>query len=239
MSSPTRYPNGLSTNRRLTTFGQYPLPSRLDIVEDLEDFNQYVAADWTVTNTTSHNTIGLVAASSTIPSGGVLGLVAGGSTANNDYASVQANPLNIYFGTSSEVWFETHLRCANASNEAFMTGIATSISTLAPSDGIYFSKAAAAATVDFVVRTSSTSTTQASVTTLVASTNTRLGFYYNGKNAIDVFVDRVKVYSQTVLTNLPVSVAMGSMFGWKASATAPTSAAYYTDYILAAQSRTY
>lgn len=239
MGNPARFLSGISTAAFGTVFGNLPLPDETDICVDFEDFNQYVAADWTVTNTTSHYTIGLVAASSTIPAGGVIGLVAGGSTANTDVAAIQSTPLNFYFTSGQQVWFAAHVRCANASNEAFMTGIGASAAALTPTDGIYFSKAAGAATVDFIVRASSTSTTASSVTTLAASTNTTLGFYYNGKDAVDVFVNGVKVYSQTTLTNMPYSTAMAEFLAIKASATAPTSAAYYSDYLFAAQERSF
>lgn len=238
MGNPTRFPNGISTNAVTYPFGNFPLPDMTDVAYAVYDFDQYVAADWTVTNTTSHYTIGLVAASSTVPAGGVLGLVAGGSTVNTDVAAIQANPLNFYFTAGQQVWFEAHVIAANASNEQFVIGLASSAATLAPTDGIYFAKAAASTNIDFVVRTSSTSTTASNIATF-GTGNTRLSFYYNGKDSVSAYVNNVLLYQQTVLTNLPVSVALGPALAIKASATAPTAAAYRSDYISCAQERSY
>lgn len=239
MAAPSRFPNGVTTVAVNTNLGMFPMPDPSEVVVCFNDFNQYVAGDWTVTNTTSHDTIGLVAASSTIPAGGVLGIVAGGSTTTSDIGAIQTNPLNFYFSSTQPVWFYAHLNTLNASNEQILLGITSSNATLAPSDGIYFNKAAGGATVDFVVRKSSTSTTQSAIATLTAATNVELGFYYNGKDAVDVFVNEVKVYSQTVLTNLPTATALGPTIGMKSSATAPTSGGIYTDFILAAQGRSF
>lgn len=239
--SPVRFTYGISTDPKTACLGDYPLPNPVDEATGFWDFFQYVAADWTVTNTTSHATIGLVAASSTIPAGGVLGLVGGASSVSTDVAAIQVNPLNFYVADNTKAfWFECHLNAANASNEQLIVGIASSLATLAPTDGIYFAKAAGAATIDFVVRAASTSTTASAVTTLVAATNTKLGFYYDGRGGdIKVYVNDAIVARQTVLTNLPTATALGAGLAIKLSATAPTTAAYYTDFILAAQDRSY
>lgn len=239
MASPSRFLNGISTAAVNTNLGNFPLPDPTEACVAFYDFNQYVAGDWTVTNTTSHATIGLVAASATVPAGGVIGLVGGASSASTDVAAIQANPANMYFASGTPVWFYGHLKLDVAANNQVIFGIASSLATAAPTDGIYFSKAAAAATVDFVVRKSSTSTTQTTVATLSDATSVELGFYYNGKDAVDVFVNEKKVYSQTVLTNLPTAVALAPGLVMKLAATAPTTAYAYSDFILAAQGRNF
>lgn len=239
MGNPTRFPNGVSTAKVNTNLGNFPLPDPTEVCQAFYDFNQYVAGDWTVTNTTSHATIGLVAASATVPAGGTLGLVGGASSANNDVAAVQANPANFYFSSGQQVWFYGHLQLDVAANNQVIFGIASSVATAAPTDGIYFSKAAGSANVDLVVRKSSTSTTAATVATLADATNVELGFYYDGKSSLFVFVNEKMVYRQTVLTNLPASVALAPALAMKLAATAPTTAYAYTDFILAAQDRSY
>jgi len=239
MGTPARFLSGISTARYGTNLGNLPLLDPTDLCVDFEDFNQYVAGDWTVTNTTSHATIDLVAASATIPQGGVLGLVGGASSVSTDVAAVQATPLNLYFSSTNEVWFYAHLKLDVALNNQIILGVASSVATAAPTDGMYFAKAAGAATVDFVVRKSSTSTTATTVATLADMTDVELGFYYNGKDSVDVFVNEAKVYSQTTLTNLPTAVAMAPALCMKLAATAPTTAAAYTDFILMANSRAF
>ena len=239
MGNPTRFVNGVSTQAVGRNLGNFPLPDPSECCVDFEDFNQYVAGDWTVTNTTSHNTIGLVAASSTIPAGGVIGLVGGASSVSTDVAAIQATPLNMYFSTSNQVWFYTHLKLDSATNNQVMVGIGSSAATVAPTDGIYFNKASGGATVDFVVRKSSTSTTVSSVATLTAATDVELGFYYNGKDTVYAYVNEQCVGSTTTLTNLPAAVAMAPFIAMKLGAGAPTTATLYSDFLLAAQDRSF
>lgn len=239
MGTPARFLSGIGTAPYGTNLGNYPFPDPTEKCVAFYDFNQYVAGDWTVTNTTSHATIGLVAASSTIPAGGVIGLVGGASSTTADVAAIQANPANLYFASTNEVWFYAHLQLDVAANNQIILGIASSVATAAPTDGIYFAKAAGAATVDFVVRKSSTSTTATTITTLADATNVELGFYYNGKDSVDVFVNEKKVYSQTILTNLPTAVALAPALCMKLAATAPTTAAAYSDFLLVSQDRNF
>lgn len=232
MSAPSRFPNGISTDTVTQPLGNYPFPNPVEVYEVFHDFQQYVAADWTVTNTTSHGTVALTAGA-----GGIISLAGGASSVTSDIVNIQDNPLDINFSTSQQVWFHTKIKKTTALNDQILVGITSDASALAPTDGIYFNKAAASAAIDFVVRKSSTSTTQAAVATLADNTYIQLSFYYNGKDAVDVFVNGVKVYSQTVLTNLPAAVALAKTMGVKANATSPTTSNIVVDYSLAAQDR--
>lgn len=234
MASPTRFPAGVSTQAVGSTLGQFPLPDPTDICVDFHEFNEYVAGDWTVTNTTSHATVALTAGA-----GGLLSLAGGASSVTSDIAAIISNPLDFNFASTQQVWFYTGFKVTTAANDQIQLGLMAANSALTPTAGMYFNKAAGAATVDFVVRKSSTSTTQSAVATLVGGTFIRLGLYYNGKDAVDVFVNDVKVYSQTVLTNLPTSTALGVGLGLKAAATAPTTSDLIVDFALAAQDRSY
>jgi hypothetical protein len=234
MATPTRFPSGVSTQKVNQTLGMFPSVDPTDPIQDFHEFNQYVAADWTVTNTTSHATIGLAAGA-----GGLLSLAGGASSTTSDIGAVISTPLDFNFASTQQLWFYTGFKVTTAANDQIQLGITAANSALTPSDGIYFNKAAGASTIDFVVRKSSTSTTQSAVATLVNATFIRLGFYYNGKDAVDVFVNDVKVYSQTVLTNLPTATAIALGCGFKSAATAPTTSDLIVDFLMAAQDRTY
>ena len=234
MTTPTRFPSGVSTQKVNQTLGMFGQPDPTNPIVDFHDFQQYVAADWTVTNTTSHATVALTAGA-----GGLLSLAGGASSVTSDIAAIISNPLDFNFASTQQVWFYTGFKVTTAANDQIQLGLMAANSALTPTAGMYFNKAAGAATVDFVVRKSSTSTTQSAVATLVGGTFIRLGLYYNGKDAVDVFVNDVKVYSQTVLTNLPTSTALGVGLGLKAAATAPTTSDLIVDFALAAQDRSY
>lgn len=257
MGSPTRFTNGVTTAFPGSNLGQYPLPDPAEVAQDFEDFFQYVAGDWTVTNTSTHATIGLVAGA-----GGIISAVGGASSVTNDVAAIQATPLNFNLPVNassssipptSRAWFYGTVKATTAANDLLIMGLASSIATMAPTDGIYFTKAAGASTIQFVVRKSSTSlaataysTGTTTVATLANATTVELGWYYDGKGNIDVFVNEAKVCSVdvgvstgTVAATFPQAVNLGQGFGVKAAATAPTTADIIVDFMLSAQDRAY
>lgn len=257
MASPTRFPAGVSTQAIGSTLGQFPLPDPTDISVDFEDFFQYVAGDWTVTNTTTHQTIGLVAGN-----GGIISTVGGASSVTSDIGAIQSNPLNFNIATNTttatapptqQAWFYTAFKATTAANNQLQVGVASSIAALTPTDGIYFNKAAGSAAITFVVRKGSASLAATAyssgtttVATLVDATFIKLGWYYDGKGNIDVFVNDAKVCSVdvgtstgTMVATFPNATNMGIGFGCKAAATAPTTADMIVDFMLSAQTRPY
>jgi hypothetical protein len=257
MASPTRFPAGVSTQIVGSTLGQFPLPDPTDISVDFEDFNQYTAANWTVTNTDTHQTIGLVAGN-----GGLISTVGGASSVTNDIGAVQTNPLNFNIATNTivaaapptqQAWFYTAFKATTAINNQLQVGLASSIAALTPTDGIYFNKAAGSTAVTFVVRKGSASlaataysTGSTTVATLANDTYVKLGWYYDGKGNIDVFVNDAKVCSVnvggstgTMVATFPNATNLGMGFGCKAAVTAPTTADMVVDFMLSAQTRSY
>lgn len=257
MASPTRFPAGVSTQAIGSTLGQFPLPDPTDLSVDFEDFFQYVAGDWTVTNTATHQTIGLVAGN-----GGLISTVGGASSATSDIGAIQTNPLNFNIATNAttatapptqQAWFYTAFKATTAINDQLQVGVAASIAALTPTSGIYFNKAAGSTAITFVVRKGSASLAATAyssgtttVATLVDATYIKLGWYYDGKGNIDVFVNDAKVCSVdvgvstgTMVATFPNATAMGMGFGCKAAATAPTTADMIVDFMLSAQTRAY
>lgn len=257
MASPTRFPAGVSTQAIGSTLGQFPLPDPTDMSVDFEDFFQYVAGDWTVTNTTSHQTIGLVAGN-----GGLISTVGGASSVTSDIGAIQANPLNFNIATNATTatapptqvaWFYCAFKATTAANDQLQIGVSASNAALTPTSGIYFNKAAGSAAITFVVRKGSASLAATAyssgtttVATLVDATYIKLGWYYDGKGNIDVFVNDAKVCSVdvgvstgTMVATFPNATNMGMGFGCKAAATAPTTADMIVDFMLSAQTRPY
>ena len=257
MASPTRFPAGVSTQAIGSTLGQYPLPDPTDLSVDFEDFFQYVAGDWTVTNTSSYQTIGLVTGN-----GGIISTTGGASSVTGNIGAIQSNPLNFNIATNTitatapptqVAWFYTAFKATTAINNQLQVGVASSIAALTPTDGIYFNKAAGSTAITFVVRKGSASLAATAyssgtttVATLVNATFIKLGWYYDGKGNIDVFVNDAKVCSVdvgastgTMVATFPNATNLGMGFGCKAAATAPTTADMIVDFMLSAQTRAY
>lgn len=237
MGNPTRFKSGVNNSYVGQPMANYPqMDPTQGLMEDFEDFNQYVAGDWTVTNTTSHFTIALAAGA-----GGLLAATAGGSAVSTDIAAIISNPLNFNFTKASttamgnQVWFRTRFQVATALNDLLVLGLTSANATAAVSDGIYFTKAAGSASISFVVAKGSTATTQTAIATLVDATYIDLAYYYNGKDTITVFVNGKAVYSQTTLTNIPDATALGLGAAMKVAVTSPTTAVLTLDYLFGAQ----
>lgn len=230
MATPTRYPTGVSTQAVGRILGNYPNPDPTKEYTHFTDFSTYTAADWTVT------AVGTSTTASVAGQGGRITLTTGAVL--NDAETILATPLDFNFTAAQQVWFYTKLQAADVTLPAIVAGLFASLAgTLVITDGIYFRKNAAAVGVwDLVLTLASTSTTLASITVGTAATDVELGFYYNGKDAVDVFVNEVKVASQTILTNLPVATALGYGVGI-ANGTAAAKT-LTVDFMLAAQDRT-
>lgn len=255
--TPTRFVNGVTNAAKGTNLGMFPLPDPTSVFESFYDFHQYVAGDWTVTNTASHATIGLVAGA-----GGLISIAGGASSVTNDIGAIITNPFQFNLqvnATSSalpptaDAWFYTAIKATTALNDQIQVGITSANSALAPTDGLYFNKAAGSAAITFVVRKGSASlaasaysTGTTTVATLADGTFKELGFHYDGKGYINVYVDevlvcRVDVGGSTgaVVATFPQGVSLSSGFGLKAAATAPTTADMFVDFMLMAQTRPY
>lgn len=172
-SPPVRYPSGVSTSAPNYVYSNFPeaTPPRLN--EYFTDFNNYVAGDWTVT------TAGAGTTALSDGNGGLLTVTtdAGGT-------AVQGNELvakSFKFTSGSQMWFSINVNFgANATQNAFMAGVSNTFAALTPTDGVYFSKAAASTTMQAIVRGSSTSTTM-TVGTVAVNTPYTFSFYYDGK----------------------------------------------------------
>jgi hypothetical protein len=178
----TRETSGVSTSGPGYLFNNYPQPTPPRILQVWDDFYRYLASDWTVTN----GSTGAVAQAD-----GVGGLVTFTTAAtNNDIEAIQTVKKSFGFQTGCQVWFAVNVALTNATNNAFMAGLGNDFSALTPTDGVYFSKAAASTTLTAVVRASSTSTTLTLATgtsTMANATAYTLGFYYNGVNRINFY----------------------------------------------------
>lgn len=168
------------------------------------DFNAFTvgatgAADWKLTTVGTTPTAALAAGN-----GGILSMV--NSAAQNDLDSLQLQVATMAIVAGSKAWFKARFQVSNATNSVFTIGmIQTTTTPLTVTDGIWFSKANATTAMNLNIAKSSAVTTISSVATLANTTYLNVGWHYNGNNAVDVFVNNVRVGGTTVLTNLPTA----------------------------------
>lgn len=241
-SKPVRYPKGVSNQPSYSPLGDFPIPSPLAAHVLVDDFDNYTAAQWTVTTTTGSTAL-------TAGNGGLV-IQSTAATLNDIQANVKT-PAAFAPVAGQGVWFMWRGQLANASDCTMQVGLQTGGTFLAPTDGIFFTKAAAATSVSLVVRAAGTSTTVAIPTFAFANaTNAMLAYYYDGRQIVAWAANSpstgvpvtnpgtsnsLSVYTATIgtqtLTNLPTA-ALSPAFGLSAGSAAVRTMT--TDYILAA-----
>lgn len=177
----TNFPNGLTNNTQQNALG---LMNQLDPTTFhtyFNDFDNYIAGDWTVTKTQVGATQAI-----TNGDGGILLLT--NTAANNDLVALQKVGESFIFESNKELFFKCRFKVSDATKSALVFGLqVTDTSPLAVSDGIYFSKAAASTSISFNAYKASTGTTASNVTTLADNTYITLSFYYDGNGYINYF----------------------------------------------------
>lgn len=191
---PTRFPGGLNISRPNVFGGTLNQPYSMLFHTYENDFDNYVAGDWTVTETQAGATQAIIDGD-----GGLLRL--GNSAADDDLNAIQLSKETFRFAVGKKLWFAARLTVSDATQSDFVAGLQiTDTTPLAVTDGVYFIKADGSTTINLVVIKDSTSTTTAVGTATTSAIE--LAYYYNGKDAIEAYVNGVKV-ATSVTTNLP------------------------------------
>lgn len=209
MATPTRAVNGITTAKQTEPLGQFILPDATKAHVYDEDFDYFNAADWTITTTEA----GAGAATEALDDadGGVLLIT--NDDADNDADFFNKVGESWLFETGKKLWFEATVTVGNANETDWIIGLQiTDTTPLDVTDGVFFIKADGDSTVNFIVEKNNTATTTLNVANTVNATAVRLSFYYNGIDAIDIFVDGVQVGS-SVVTNLPDDELLTVSFG--------------------------
>lgn len=203
----TRYPNGVTNVAQTKTLGMYGAPDPTKWHTYFNDFDLYVAADWTETEIGTASAPAIVAGD-----GGVLRAVTGATSGNSDF--FQLVNETFLFEAGKQLFFKGRIRTNSAILSEIVLGLQiTDTTPAAVSDGVFFIKPDHDdATFDLLVTKNSTVTTVSEVATIVANTWLTLGFHYDGKSKIRVFADDVHVGTAAV-TNLPDDEEMTISFG--------------------------
>lgn len=209
MGTPVRYPNGVTNNNPwdpLAWMGQLD-PTRFHTY--FNDFDTYVAGDWTITTTEA----GAGSASEALTDGDGGLLLITNDAADNDADFFQLSAETFKFEAGKKLWFKARFKVSDVTDSDFVFGLQiTDTAPLSVSDGVFFQKDDGDAKLDFHVEKDSTDTAASDIHTMVDDTFVELAFFYNGKDAIDYYVDGVKLGSSAV-TNLPNDEDLTISFG--------------------------
>ena len=192
----TRFPNGVTNVGEDSPFADLAMPAPTKFHTYYEDFDYYVAANWTVTETQAGATQAL-----TDGDGGLLLIT--NTAADNDLVALQKVGESYRFASGKELFFEARLKVSDATESDVVIGLQiTDATPLDVSDGVFFIKADGSTSVSLLVEKNGTATTTSSVATMANDTFISLGFYYDGASSIQYSVNGV-VKGTSVTTNLP------------------------------------
>lgn len=183
---------------------------KTDNHEYFNDFDRYVAAEWTITTTEA----GAGDATEALANvdGGCLLLT--NDAADNDCDFLQKIGESFKFEVGKRLYFEARFKVSDATQSDFIMGLQiTDTSPLAVTDGIFFQKDDGDANLDFHVVKDSTATDSTAIATVANDTFMTVAFYYDGTGSkFDVLVNDV-VVAQPVLTNVPDDEELTISFG--------------------------
>lgn len=175
----------------------------------INDFFNYTAADWVVTESAAGTTQTIVAGS-----GGLLAIthVSAGAT---DYSQLQwaggagAGIITHFWSASKDFLMKVRLKVSDATNTAFASGCATvdaSLIASAPTDGIYFLKAAQSTTVTAQIIKAAVGTSSMAVGTMADDTFAELCLVYTAEDATwRTYFNNSPVATLNSTTNSPVA----------------------------------
>jgi hypothetical protein len=170
---------GVATQPRRSLFGNLPHPNPFACNYYENDFNTYAAADWTV-STVNSGTSALAAVN-----GGALLLTTGATSTN--FQGNTLLPASFSITPGYRAWFGICITMADTTLPSFVVGL-TKGGPSAPTDGVYFTKAASSQSISAVIRASSVSSTIAGIATLPTAASITpavpsfsMGWFYNGQ----------------------------------------------------------
>jgi hypothetical protein len=190
-------------------FEKLPIGQEPDYVVLCNDFikeSDYTAGDWTVTETGD----GTQAIAADELNGALLLTCA---SSDNDSIEMQLVQDNWKMSAGKRLWFEAKFKVSDATESDFFIGLATTDTTVidGTTDSVGFKKADGSTTVQSVTEDNTSETTNTAYT-CAADTYVTVGFYWNGSDAVEFFVNRSKVATHTATieqTNkLALSIAL-------------------------------
>ncbi len=237
-STPSRLTSGVSTRGRSHPFGFLPAPDRSRVHEYFNDFDVYLASDWTRSLNGGTGTTALAAGD-----GGILVTTNTAGATDMVQHQLAVASFNVTAATTSQegkdMWFGVRVRTDSATLSTILLGlytVKTTAATTAPTDGFWFRKVAASAAIDLVDSTGSTLTATSTGASFVADTFVDLAYHFaTGPNTNELrgFVNGVQVCSRTITTAPTGNLAL-SFVQMNSTAVARTMA---IDWIFAAKER--
>lgn len=227
----TRFPNGITTVKKTNPLGEFGLPDPTGWHVFFDDFDRFVAGDWTITTTEA----GAGSASEVLADedGGVLLLT--NAAGDNDRDFLQKDGESFLFEAGKKLIFKARFKVSDATESDFVMGLQiTDTTPLAVTDGVFFQKDDGDTNLDFHVEKDNTQSSLAGAATVADDTYIETAFFYDGVDGVAVWINGAQV-GTVAITNLPDDEALTVSFGIQNGAAAVKSMSI--DYIFVAKQR--
>ena len=229
----THFTSGVTNVGTDSTLGKLKAPAPHKYHQYFNDFDTYLASDWTITTTED----GTGSASEALADGDGGVLLVTNAAGDNDHDFFQLVKEGFKFESGKQIGFHVRFKTNAATQTDIVAGLQlTDTTPLDVTDGIFFLKSDGAATISFIVEKDSTQSTLTLPNSLADDTFMTLGFIYDPKDQkFHVFQNNV-LAGTVVSTNAPDDEELTLSFGIQNGAAAAKTLS--VDYVGAYKERT-
>ena len=229
----THFTSGVTNVGTDSTLGKLKAPAPHKYHTYFNDFDTYLASDWTITTTED----GTGSATEALADGDGGLLLVTNAAGDNDHDFFQLVKEGYKYEAGKQLAFHMRFKTNDATQTDIVAGLQlTDTSPLDVTDGIFFLKADVAATISFIVEKNSTQSTLTLPNSLADDTFMTLGSVYDPKDQkFHVFQNDV-LAGTVVSTNAPDDEELTVSFGIQNGAAAAKTLT--VDYIGASKERT-
>jgi hypothetical protein len=229
----THFTSGVTNVGTDSTLGKFKAPAPHKYHTYFNDFDTYLASDWTITTTED----GTGSATEALADGDGGLLLVTNAAGDNDHDFFQLVKEGYKYEAGKQLAFHMRFKTNDATQTDIVAGLQlTDTTPLDVTDGIFFLKADGAATISFIVEKNSTQSTLTLPNSLADDTFMTLGFVYDPKDQkFHVFQNNV-LAGTVVSTNAPDDEELALSFGIQNGAAAAKTLT--VDYIGASKERT-
>jgi hypothetical protein len=229
----THFTSGVTNVGTDSTLGKLKAPAPHKYHQYFNDFDTYLASDWTITTTED----GTGSASEALADGDGGVLLVTNAAGDNDHDFFQLVKEGFKFESGKQIGFHIRFKTNDATQSDIVAGLQlTDTTPLDVTDGIFFLKSDGAATISFIVEKDSTQSTLTLPNSLADDTFMTLGFIYDPKDQkFHVFQNNV-LAGTVVSTNAPDDEELTLSFGIQNGAAAAKTLS--VDYVGAYKERT-
>ena len=229
----THFTSGVTNVTSDGTLGKLKAPAPHKYHKYFNDFDTYLASDWTITTTED----GTGSASEALADGDGGVLLVTNAAGDNDHDFFQLVKEGFKYEAGKQIGFHIRFKTNDATQSDIVAGLQlTDTTPLDVTDGVFFLKEDGAATISFIVEKDSTQSTLTLPNSLADDTFMTLGFIYDPRDQkFHVFQNNV-LAGTVVSTNAPDDEELTLSFGIQNGAAAAKTLS--VDYVGAYKERT-